>query len=87
MINPNDINSIAYNLEDILEVNYVDPKLIEKLSDRQRKFLTVLMYQWTLGSRQTINDPEKIIKEMLDRVKPSKKYGNYGTAQYNKLNK
>ena len=68
MINPNNLNSLADELENILETK-VSTKLLEVLSDKERAFLVVCISKWSFG--QLINDkePVDVIKEVLDRAR------------------
>lgn len=74
MINPNNLQQLANSLEDVLEVDYINVDLLARLTERQRHSITSLIYQWSLGSKQTIKEPEKLIVKMLDSVKPKSKY-------------
>lgn len=48
MINPNNLNQLASSLADVLE-KIISPNDLEKLSEKQRAYLTVLINQWSQG--------------------------------------
>lgn len=48
LINPNDYNKLAISLSDILDT-IINPKDLEKLTEKQRNYLTVLIRQWSEG--------------------------------------
>jgi len=63
MINPNDCNKLASSLADILD-RIINPKDLEKLSEKQRNYLTVLINQWSEGKNVMVT-----IKDILG-IKP-----------------
>lgn len=48
MINPNNYNQLASSLADILD-RLINPKDLEKLTEKQRNYLTVLINKWSQG--------------------------------------
>lgn len=88
MINPNNLNSLADELENTLETK-VSTKLLEVLSEKQRNFLTVLINKWSYGEQINGKDPVELIKEILDgaikKIKP--RYISPKAEAYLKLKK
>ena len=86
MLNPNNLQQVANNLEDILQT-VVSVSLLEKLSEAERNRIVWLIGQWTRPSVAVEQDVLGEIKKMLDRAKtriaPKKRYS---TGQYLKIN-
>lgn len=63
MINPNNLNDLSSSLEEIIDTP-VSTQILEKLTPKQRSYLTVLIYQWTQG-KEVVDT----IKSILDQGK------------------
>ena len=63
LINPNNFKLLADTLEDIIGTPVSD-KLVEVLTDKQRSYLTSLIFKWKQGQKV-----EEVIKSILDNGK------------------
>lgn len=71
MINPNNLQDLSNELENTLGTP-VSIKILELLSFGQRKYLTSLIWKWTLGE-----NVEKTIEAILDQGKAKLKPNVY----------
>ena len=76
MINPNNLDQLASELENILKTR-VSTGLLNVLSEKQRSFMAVLIRKWALGVLVNDKEPVDIIIEMLDQAKEIFERGRY----------
>lgn len=69
MINPNNIQDLASELSNTLDT-IIPESVVEKLSPKQRAYLTVLIRKWTYGENVI-----GTIKDILG-IKPKNKYSD-----------
>jgi len=69
MTNPNNLEDLADVLTDYTNT-FVHPDFLKLLSEKQRNFLTSLLYLSSIG-KNTYNDesPRVVIQEILDNAK------------------
>jgi flavodoxin len=67
MINPNNTREMAENLEDILERDVVSFEL-DVLPEKDRAYITSLMYRWTQG--------EDVKQRIETIINPRQKYSD-----------
>ena len=68
MINYSDPRQLAETLTEIVE-RIITIEQIEKLTDKQRKFLIMLIIKWKYGQKLDGKEPVDIIKDVL-KIKP-----------------
>ena len=68
MINYNDPKILLESLTEITE-NIITQQHLERLTDKQRRFLIVLINKWKYGETVDGKKPEDIMKDIL-KIKP-----------------
>lgn len=68
MINYNDPKILIESLTEITE-NIITPQHIEKLTEKQKRFLIVLINKWKYGETIDGKKPEEVMKDVL-KIKP-----------------